>query len=70
MKEIFALAEIALELYPKSAELHKEIGDIYLGAGQKEKALIYYKKALEFDPKLEEAKAKLEELEKEKKKNT
>jgi CubicO group peptidase (beta-lactamase class C family) len=68
MKEIFALGEIALELYPKNAELHKEIGDIYQEAGQKEKARIYYKKALELDPKLEEAKKKLEELEKEKKK--
>ncbi len=67
-KEIFALGEIALELYSKSAELHKEIGDIYLEAGQKEKAGIFYKKALELDPKLEEAKKKLEELEKEKKK--
>ena len=67
MKEIFALGEIALELYPKNAELHEVIGDIYLEAGQKEKARIYYKKALELDPKLEEVKKKLEELEKEKK---
>jgi len=67
MKEIFALAEIALELYPKNAELHKEIADIYLEAGQNEKAGIFYKKALELDPKLEEAKRKLEELGKEKK---
>ncbi|NIM57444.1 MAG: serine hydrolase [Candidatus Aminicenantes bacterium] len=66
MKEIFALAEIALELYPKSAELHKEIADIYLKTGQKDKARIFYKKALELDPKLEAAKKKLEELEKEK----
>jgi len=67
MKEIFALAEIALELYPKSAELHKEIADVYLEAGKKDKARIFYKKALELDPKLELAKKKLEELEKEKK---
>jgi len=66
-KETFALLEIALELYPKNAELHEEIADIYLEAGQKEKAGIFYKKALELDPKLEEAKSKLEELEKEKK---
>jgi CubicO group peptidase (beta-lactamase class C family) len=32
MKEIFALGEIALELYPKNAELHEEIGDIYRGS--------------------------------------
>ncbi|NIO48709.1 MAG: serine hydrolase [Candidatus Aminicenantes bacterium] len=68
MKEIFSLAEIALELYPKNAELHKEIGDIYLEAEQKEKARIFYKKALELDPKLEVAQKRLEELEKEKKK--
>lgn len=70
LKEIFALVEIALELYPKNAELHKEVADIYLEAGQKEKAGILYKKALELDPKLGEAKRKLEELEKEKKKLT
>ena len=70
LKEIFALAEIALELYPKNAELHKEVADIYLEAGQNEKAGIFYKKALELDPKLEEAKKKLGELEKEKKKLT
>jgi tetratricopeptide (TPR) repeat protein len=70
MKEISALAEIALELYPKNAELHKEVADIYLEAGQNEKARIFYKKALELDPKLEEAKRKLEALGKEKKKLT
>ncbi len=67
-KEIFALAEIALELYPKSAELHKEIADIYLKAGKEEEAEVFYKKALELDPKLEAAKTKLKELVKEKKK--
>jgi CubicO group peptidase (beta-lactamase class C family)/tetratricopeptide (TPR) repeat protein len=68
MKETFALAEIALEFYPKNAELHEEIADIYLKTGQEEKARIFYEKALELDPKLEEAKKKLQELEKEKKK--
>jgi CubicO group peptidase (beta-lactamase class C family)/tetratricopeptide (TPR) repeat protein len=68
MKETFSLAEIALEFYPKSAELHEEIANIYLEAGQKEKARTFYKKALELDPKLEEAKTKLKELEKAKKK--
>ena len=68
MKEISALAEIALEFYPKNAQLHKEVADIYLATGQNEKARIFYKKALELDPKLEAAKRKLEELGKEKKK--
>ena len=63
-----ALAEIAQSIYRMNAERHKEIADRYFEAGQKEKARIYYKKALELDPKLAEAKKRLEELEKEKKK--
>jgi len=70
LKEIFALVEIALELYPKNAQFHKEVADIYLATGQKEKAGIFYKKALKLNPKLKEAKRKLEELGKEKKKLT
>ena len=68
IKEIFALAEIALELYPNNAELYKETADLYFKAGQKEKARNYYNKALKIDPKLEGARKKLKELKKEKKK--
>lgn len=68
LKEIFALADIALELYPRDAQLHKEVGDIYLKTGQKERALDYYQKALEIDPKLEEAIKAVEKIEKEKNK--
>jgi len=68
IKEAFALAEIALELYPNNAELYKETADLYFKTGQKEKARNYYKKALKIDPKLEEARKKLKELKKEKKK--
>jgi len=64
LKEIFALVEIALELYPKNAQLHKEVADIYLATGQNEKAEFFYKKALQLNPKLAEAKKRLEELEK------
>jgi len=66
-KEIFAVADIALGLYSKDAQLHKDVGDIYLKTGQKEKALGFYKKALEIDPKLEEARNAAEKIEKEKK---
>jgi len=69
-KKIFGLADIALELHPKNAEFHMEIADIYLKAGQEEKAQDLYKKALKLDPKLEEAKKKLEELKKKKIKQT
>ena len=68
VKEIIGLATIALEFYPESAELHMEAGDIYLKTGDKEKAREYYIKALKLDSKLEEAKRKLEQLEKEKEK--
>jgi Tfp pilus assembly protein PilF len=68
LKEIFALVEIALELYPKNAQFHKEVADIYLATGQNEKAGILYKKALQLNPKLEDAKRKLEQLGKEKRK--
>ncbi len=66
LKEVFSLADIVLELYPKRADLHKDVGDMYLRAGEKEKAVKYYRKALELDPTLEEAKKALERIEKEK----
>jgi len=66
MKEIFSLAEISTELYPKNSRLHKEIGDMYLRKGDKAKAVEYYKKALTINPKYEDAKKRLAELEPEK----
>lgn len=66
MKEIFSLAEISTELYPKDSRLHKEIGDMYLRIGNKIKAVEYYKKALAINPKYEDAKRRLVELEPEK----
>jgi CubicO group peptidase (beta-lactamase class C family) len=68
IKEVFALADIAMELYPKNAELHKNVADIYLNSGLKTRAIHFYKKALEIDPKLEAARKILEKLEREKKK--
>lgn len=64
---IFSLADIALELYPKDAGLHLEIGNIYLKAGQEEKAQVLYRRALKLDPKLKAAKEKLKELKQKKK---
>ena len=66
MKEIFSLAEISTELYPKNSRLHKEIGDMYLRIGDRSKAVEYYKKALAINPKYEDAKKRLAELESEK----
>lgn len=66
LKEIFSLADVVLELYPTRADLYREVGDMYLKAGEKEKAVKYYRRALELDPTLEEVKKALEKIEKEK----
>jgi len=66
IKEIFSLVQIAAELYPRNAKLQKDIGDLYLKAGLKEKAIEHYKKALGLNPNYEEAKERLKKLKKEK----
>jgi CubicO group peptidase (beta-lactamase class C family) len=64
---LFSLASIALELHPTNAEVHKTVGDIYLEAGQKEKAIEYYRKAISLGLDFSELKTILEQLEKSKK---
>jgi len=61
---LFSLASIALELHPTNAEAHKTVGDIYLEAGQKEKAIEYYRKAISLGLDFSELKTILEQLEK------
>jgi tetratricopeptide (TPR) repeat protein len=66
IEDIFTLSDIFLELYPKNAELHLEVGNAYSKTGNLEKARSLYKKALDLDPELEEAKENLAELKKKK----
>jgi tetratricopeptide (TPR) repeat protein len=54
---------IFIDLFPKDARLYLEAGNSYAQSGQKEKAIEYYKKALELDPNLAAAKSNLEKLE-------
>lgn len=68
IKEATVLGGIATELYPKEARLFADFADLFLQAGQKDKAIKYLKKALEIDPTHEPAKTKLEELRKEREK--
>jgi CubicO group peptidase (beta-lactamase class C family)/predicted negative regulator of RcsB-dependent stress response len=63
--QIPILAEIATELHPRSWELFRDLGDIFLQMGQKEFALQYYKKALKLNPKFKEGQQKIKILEKE-----
>ncbi len=64
---IFNLSSIALELYPTNAEVHRAVGNIYLEAGQKEKAIEYYRKAISLGLDFSELEFILEQLEKSKK---
>jgi len=55
---------IFMDYFPKDARLYLEAGNSYALSGQREKAVEYYKKALELDPNLAVAKSNLEKLEK------
>ncbi|MCX6576888.1 MAG: tetratricopeptide repeat protein, partial [Candidatus Aminicenantes bacterium] len=64
MKEALEMCLIFMEYYPKDARLYLEAGNSYAMSGQREKAIEYYKKALELNPNLAAAKSNLEKLEK------
>jgi tetratricopeptide (TPR) repeat protein len=61
--EAQALANIAIEFYPKEARLYVGMSNLSLLLGQKQKAVEYLKKALKINPNLEEAKEKLRAIE-------
>jgi len=65
---LVALAEIVAELYPASPGIFEGLGDMFFNLGQKDSALLYYKKALKLDRKLKDVREKIETLEKERKK--
>lgn len=62
------LAEIVSELYPDSPGILKGLGDMFYNLGQKDAALLYYKKALKLDRRIEDVREKIKALEKERKK--
>jgi CubicO group peptidase (beta-lactamase class C family) len=66
--ELVALAAIIAELYPRSSGIFKGLGDMFDNLGQKDTALLYYKKALRQNRKLEDVQKKIKALEKERKK--
>lgn len=63
-----ALAEIVIQLYPDSAGIIKGLGDMFYNLGQKDTALLYYKKALRLNRKLKDVRDRIKILEKERKK--
>jgi len=64
MREALEASLLFIDFFPKDARLYLETGNTYALSGQREKAIEYYKKALELDPNLATAKSNLEKLEK------
>jgi len=62
-KEAQALGLIAVEINPKEPSLYTALGELSIMAGEKRKAVGYLKKALQIDPKFEEARTRLKSLE-------
>ncbi len=56
------ILQVAVELYPKVANLYDSAGEFYLKKGQKDKAIEFYNKALQVDPNFENAKRMLEKI--------
>jgi tetratricopeptide (TPR) repeat protein len=63
-KEAQALGLTAVELNPKEPSLYTALGELSILSGEKHKAAEYLKRALQIDPKNEEAKTRLKSLEK------
>jgi CubicO group peptidase (beta-lactamase class C family) len=64
MKEAYDLGLIAIGLYPKDPALYTALGELSSLGGKKDKAVEYFRKALEIDPNFEEARTRLRALEK------
>ncbi len=56
------ILEIAVELYPRSANAHDSLGEAYLRAGDMKKAIENYRRSLELDPKNTNAAEMLKKL--------
>ena len=57
-----AIFELAVELYPQSANTYDSLGEAYFQNGEMKKAMMYYEKSLELNPDNANAKAMLDRL--------
>ena len=62
MIEAIAVFKLNTELYPQSSNVYDSLGEAYMANGDKEQAATSYKKALELDPKNENAANVLKKL--------
>jgi len=61
---VFTALGVAEALFPRNAKLCSDLGDLYVQIGERDKAIAYYKKALEIAPKFKTAQDKLDRLKK------
>ena len=64
-QEAVAVFKLNVGLYPDSGNVYDSLGEAYMKSGQRQLAIENYKKSLEKNPKNENAKEKLKELESE-----
>jgi tetratricopeptide (TPR) repeat protein len=51
LAEAIAILKLNVELYPKSSNVYDSLGEAYMRNGDKEPAIVNYKKSLELDPR-------------------
>ncbi len=60
--ESIKVFRLALEIYPRSANLYDSLGEAYMRNGDKNNAIVNYEKSLEINPDNNNAKEKLDQL--------
>ena len=50
IKDAIEIFRLNVEMYPKSGNVYDSLGEAYLADGQKDLALVNYKKSVELDP--------------------
>ena len=62
IKEAIAIFKANVEMYPQSANTYDSLAEAYMANGDKEQAILNYKKSLELNPKNDNAVAMLKKL--------
>lgn len=62
-REAIRIFQLNTEAYPHSSNAYDSLGEAYLGAGDRSRAIVSYRKAVELDPHNANAKAALRKLE-------
>lgn len=63
VNEAVEVLKFNTELYPESSNVYDSLGEAYAASGDKEKAILNYKKSIELDPNNENGKETLKKLE-------